>query len=200
MTSGIVTTMEAAIIEPHGCSNELVPLNCDMTTGTVFILSVTVKVRANKNSFHAAMNARSPVDTSPGIVSGNRICQNTVRGEAPSTYAASSSSFGRLRKYWVITQIVNGIVNIRYVITSPCRVLNRLSCFNMMNRPDSTEICGNIVIVSTRKSTGALNRNGRRPSAYAQMLPKASEINTVDPATMIELIKLPTNRASLNTA
>src|SRR6202022_1962651 len=72
ITSGIVTTMDAAMIEPQGCSNALVPLNWDMTTGTVFIVSVTVNVRANKNLFQAAMKARSPVEINPGSVSAKR--------------------------------------------------------------------------------------------------------------------------------
>ena len=85
ITRGIVTTIDPAMIEPQGCSKELLPLNCEITTGTVFIVSVTVKVRANKNSFQAAMNAKSPVETKPGIVNGSRISQNTLRGDAPST-------------------------------------------------------------------------------------------------------------------
>ncbi len=85
MTRGIVTTIEAAMIAPHGCSKELAPVNCEITTGTVFILSVIVKVNANKNSFQAAMNASSPVETSPGIVRGSKISQKTLSGDAPST-------------------------------------------------------------------------------------------------------------------
>jgi hypothetical protein len=54
----------------------------EIATGTVFIVSVTVKVRTNKNSFQAAMKARRPVEMRPGIVSGNKICQKTVSGDA----------------------------------------------------------------------------------------------------------------------
>src|ERR1700724_778675 len=106
------TTIDPAIIDPQGCSKELLPLNCDSTTVTVFIVSVTVKVRANKNSFQAAMKARRPVETKPGTVNGSKMSQNTFNGEAPSTYAASSNSLGKLRKYCVMTQMVNGIVKI----------------------------------------------------------------------------------------
>src|ERR1700722_8122292 len=73
ITSGMVTTMDPAMIEPQGCSKEVLPENCEITTGTVFMLSVTVKVRANKNSFQAAMNARRPVETNPAMVGGSRL-------------------------------------------------------------------------------------------------------------------------------
>jgi hypothetical protein len=85
ITSGIVTTIEAARIVPQGCSCSLAPLNWEITTGTVFMLSLTVNVRANKNSFQAPMKARSPVEIRPGIANGNKIRQKTVSGEAPST-------------------------------------------------------------------------------------------------------------------
>jgi hypothetical protein len=35
----MVTTMEAAMIDPQGCSYSLTPPNWDITTGTVFIVS-----------------------------------------------------------------------------------------------------------------------------------------------------------------
>jgi hypothetical protein len=37
ITRGTVTTIDAAMIGPHGVSNPLVPLNELITTGTVFI-------------------------------------------------------------------------------------------------------------------------------------------------------------------
>ena len=98
ITKGTVTTIEAAMISPQGNSRGSTPLNCEITTGTVFVRS-SVKVRAKRNSFQAAMKASKPAETKPGMVSGRRISQKTFNGEAPSTYAASSSSLGKLRKY-----------------------------------------------------------------------------------------------------
>ncbi len=54
MTSGIVTTMDAAVIWPQGYWDETsAPLNCAMETVAVSLLSCVMKVRAKRNSFHA---------------------------------------------------------------------------------------------------------------------------------------------------
>ncbi len=54
-TTGTVTTTDAAMMLPQGSSNWLPPLINAMATGTVRCTSVRVKVRANRNSFQAAM-------------------------------------------------------------------------------------------------------------------------------------------------
>ena len=73
----------------------------------------SVKVSANRNSFQAAMKASRPVVTSAGPISGMNTRVTMVSGVAPSTIAASSSSFGSSRMNVVSTQTVNGKVKIR---------------------------------------------------------------------------------------
>ena len=65
------------------------------------------------NSFHAWMNANTPVATSPGATSGNVMVMNARSRLAPSTIAASSSSFGTLATKPRSVQIVNGRTNAR---------------------------------------------------------------------------------------
>ncbi len=66
ITSGIVTTMEAARIVPQGCSCSLAPLNWEITTGTVFMVSVTVNVRANKSSIPSTDEGQEPYRNQAG--------------------------------------------------------------------------------------------------------------------------------------
>lgn len=65
-----VTMTEAAMIVPRGISNCEPPERSAMATGTVRCSFDEVKVSAKRNSFHAAMKARSPVVTSAGHISG----------------------------------------------------------------------------------------------------------------------------------
>src|SRR5258708_691598 len=60
-TSGTVTITEAAMITPHGTSNSVAPERSAIATGTVRLSSLTTKVSAKRNSFHAAMKASRPV-------------------------------------------------------------------------------------------------------------------------------------------
>ena len=83
-----------------------------MATGTVRWVLLEVKVSANRNSFHAAMKASSPVLTSAGHISGKKILVTMVQGVAPSTMAASSISTGRSAMKVVSTHTVNGRVKI----------------------------------------------------------------------------------------
>ncbi len=70
MTSGTVTVTEAAMIGPQGSSCWLPPEIRAMATGTVRWSSVRVKVRANRNSFQAAIKANSPVVAMAGHING----------------------------------------------------------------------------------------------------------------------------------
>ena len=58
------------------------------------------------------MNAKSPVVTIAGHISGKKTRRMMVSDEAPSMIAASSISIGRLRMKVVNTQTVNGSVKI----------------------------------------------------------------------------------------
>jgi hypothetical protein len=74
MTSGMLTTMPAAMISPKGCWRAISPVKRAMATGTVRAWgSIEVKVRAKSYSFQAAINASRPVVTRAGMVSGSRI-------------------------------------------------------------------------------------------------------------------------------
>ena len=63
------------------------------------------------NSFQAVMNENTLVATSPGATSGNRIDQNIRGQDAPSRYAASSSSIGTAATKPRSIQIANGSEN-----------------------------------------------------------------------------------------
>ncbi len=108
---------------PQGNSCWLAPVISAMATGTVRMSFESVSVRAKRNSFHAAMKASRPVVTSAGHISGRKTWRTITKDEAPSTTAASSSSFGRSRMKVVSTQTVKGSVRIRFDSTSPGREL-----------------------------------------------------------------------------
>ena len=106
---GIVTTIDAAMIDPHGCSYDVAPLNCEITTGTVFILSVTVKVKIKRNSFQAPMTPSSPSrDQAWHCQEKQDFPQDSQR-----LHSVKGGSFLRVPssnfvKDWAITQTVNG--------------------------------------------------------------------------------------------
>src|SRR5690242_9555833 len=97
MTIGTDTITDAAMICPHGSSYALAPLINAIATGTVRFSGVSVNVSANRNSFHAATNASSPVLTSAGAITGANTREAMIHGEAPSMIAASSISRGTSR-------------------------------------------------------------------------------------------------------
>src|SRR5690349_2821379 len=87
-TSGTVTMTEAAMMMPHGISYWLLPDSSAIATGTVRVEFDEVNVRANRNSFQAAMKAKRPVVTSAGHISGMNTFVMITHGLAPSTMAA----------------------------------------------------------------------------------------------------------------
>ena len=100
------------MIGPQGTSCAEAPESRPIATGTVRMDSVLVNVSANRNSFHAPMNASRPVVTIAGHKSGRKTCVMMIQGVAPSTMAASSISTGRSRMKVVSTQTVKGSVKI----------------------------------------------------------------------------------------
>ncbi|MNC38864.1 hypothetical protein D3C75_874950 [compost metagenome] len=97
---------------PHGSSKVDAPLNILMATGTVRLSPEIINVSANMNSFHAPINASSPVVTSAGARIGANTRRIMVQVLAPSTIAASSSSTGIDFINVVSTQTVNGSENV----------------------------------------------------------------------------------------
>src|SRR6185503_11910026 len=199
MTSGKVTITDAAMMLPHGSSCALAPLIRAMPTGTVRSLLVSVKVSANRNSFHAAMNASRPVVTRAGHISGMNTRVMMTHGDAPSRIAASSSSLGSSRMNVVSTQTVNGRVKIMYDSTSAPRWLYRPSARISWYMPDSTATCGNIDTPRMVSNSRARPRNRMRASANAAVTPRNSDAATVSSATMTEFHRLVANGLSRNT-
>lgn len=97
---------------PQGTSYWVEPESSAIPTGTVRICAEEVNVSAKRNSFQAAMKARSPVVTRAGHMSGRKTLLTICQGVAPSTMAASSISMGRSRMKVVSTQTVKGRVKI----------------------------------------------------------------------------------------
>ena len=67
-------------------------------TGAVYIASLSMKVAARMNSFHAVMNENSAVTATAGLASGRTMRKKIWPGDAPSISAASSSSRGIVSK------------------------------------------------------------------------------------------------------
>jgi hypothetical protein len=73
--------------------------SCDTPSETVQLLrSSTRNSSANRNSFHAIMNTKSPVAAIAGMASGSVILRMISKRVAPSTSAASSSETGTVSK------------------------------------------------------------------------------------------------------
>ena len=66
------------------------------------------------NSFHALINAYSPVDTRLGIDSGKIICRIVCVLLQPSISAASSSARGTVSKKLLIIKVHSGITKVVY--------------------------------------------------------------------------------------
>src|SRR5438034_10576246 len=94
MTMGIVTTIDAAAIDPVGCWNCDAPGNCEIAAGTVCAAGVEVSDTAKTKSFQAKMNTRIAVVKTPGAASGAMTLVKAWNGVAPSTAAACSRSQG----------------------------------------------------------------------------------------------------------
>ena len=103
---------DAAIIFPQGTSYSVDPDKSAIATGTVRTSSNDKKVKANKNSFQAAMNVNNPTETKAGHITGMITLKIIFKTPAPSTRAACSNSIGKSLKKVVITQTVNGIEKI----------------------------------------------------------------------------------------
>ncbi len=155
-----------------------------ITTGTVRL--VLVKVRANRYSFQALMNASRPVVTRAGIMTGNSTRNSVWRGLAPSTRAASSSSPGMSRTKLVSTQTVKGMVKIRYVRIRPTGLLYRPRALIRVYRPDSTAICGKTLTARMTYMMICLPLKRKRPRAYAANEPISRLMRTEPTATIRE--------------
>src|SRR5579871_706648 len=141
---------------------------------------------ANRNSFHAAMNASKPVVTNAGEISGSITRYSVWNGLHPSTYAASSRSLGICAKKLVSTQTVNGSVKIRYVRISDHNVLYRPNWLTRSKSAGNTAMVGNIVIARIKYMTGSRPRKRKRPIAYAASTPMTSDISVTTVATTAE--------------
>src|SRR5262245_57450672 len=129
MIIGMVTTTQAAVMLPIGRWKSTAPVNWEIATGTVWATSGSrgAKVLASRNSFQAETKMMIAAANTPGAASGGITRKNALNGVAPSTLAASSSSFGIAAKNVVRMKIVNGRVNDVYGMYSPSYVLSRPS-------------------------------------------------------------------------
>src|SRR5699024_3380356 len=104
MTTGSVTTTEAAMIAPVGCSNWLAPVKKARAAGTVRAWS-EVSEMAKTKSFHAMKKVMIAVVKTPGAASGTMTLRKACQLVAPSTCAACSISHGICWKKADIVQI-----------------------------------------------------------------------------------------------
>src|SRR4029079_4234808 len=119
ITTGIVTTTEAAMIAVTGDWNCEAPVKKLSAAGTVRDLSVDVSEAASRNSFQQKKNVRIAVVNTPGAAIGTITLRNACHGVAPSTCAACSISHGIWRKNADIVQIDRGRANVRYGMITP---------------------------------------------------------------------------------
>jgi hypothetical protein len=105
MTGTIITTM-IAHISHHKTPFSPAFFACTMI-GMVCTLAIARKT-AKRYSFQFRMSTRSVVAASPGLVSGNTISQKMPKRVAPSSWADSSSSIGKLAKKSCISQTTIG--------------------------------------------------------------------------------------------
>src|SRR3954453_4003731 len=133
MMIGMVTTTEAAAIEPAGKSNCELPVKNAIAAGTVRARLVDVSDVANRKSFQAKMKTRIAEVKTPGAARGAMIRRNAWNGVAPSTRAALSRSHGISRKNADSVQMASGSVKVMYGMIRPGQVSNRCSARHMLN-------------------------------------------------------------------
>lgn len=198
MISGNVTNTLAAIINPHGSSCCVAPLNKAIDTGTVRALFVRVNVKANRNSFHAEINASKPVVTIDGIMIGIKTLKRIESFPAPSIIAASSNSVGIVFKKLVNTHTVNGIHIIIYDTINAVLVLYKLKIFINSNIPDKTATCGSVEQLNIANNVTFLPLNFPLANGYAASNDTTKDITDVHVATIAEFIKEYPNVESLH--
>src|SRR3954452_14426705 len=122
ITTGIVTTTEAAMIAVIGDWNCEAPVKNERAAGTVRALSVDVSEIARRNSFQQKKKVRIAVVNTPGAASGTMTLRNACQAVAPSTCAACSISHGICRKKADMVQIDSGRAKTRYGTIRPIQV------------------------------------------------------------------------------
>src|SRR6187401_3780243 len=122
ITTGMVTTTEAAMIAVTGDWNWEAPVKNDKAAGTVRAASVEVSEIASKNSFQQKKNVRMAVVKTPGAANGTMTLRKACQAVAPSTCAACSISQGIWRKNADIVQIDSGRAKVRYGMMRPIHV------------------------------------------------------------------------------
>jgi uncharacterized protein YdhG (YjbR/CyaY superfamily) len=105
--SGATEISAKADNDHHGVTEEL---RETMETGKSCV-SVNVRVKAKKKSFHPKIRQNIPATTNPGTELGRITRKNAPIGLQPSVIAISSSSFGMPEKKSLITQTAIGNSN-----------------------------------------------------------------------------------------
>ena len=73
------------------------------------MFSLSMKVAARMNSFHAVMKENNAVIATAGFASGSTMRQKIFPADAPSMTAASSNSLGMVSKYPLSIQTLKGM-------------------------------------------------------------------------------------------
>ena len=101
-----------------------------MPTVTGAVRPPDVNVNPIRNSFHVMIATKIPTEAIPGRTIGSITEMNVLVSEAPSTRAASRSSFGTAAKYDAISRIANGRLNSVFTRIRPGTVPSSPRLFN----------------------------------------------------------------------
>src|SRR3954452_7534716 len=105
ITTGMVTTTEAAMMAVTGDWNCDAPVKNESAAGTVRARSVDVSEMASRNSFQQKKNVRMAVVNTPGAGGGTITFRNSCEAVAPSPSPACSISQAIWRKNAGIAQM-----------------------------------------------------------------------------------------------
>lgn len=112
---GSAERANAAIKIPHSVRS--VPLIFISPNGMVRRLLLEVNTSANINSFQQYIPVSKALVAIIGLLNGITMLVKTLKELHPSIYAASSNSFGILKKYALIRNTVKEIRKAKYGIT-----------------------------------------------------------------------------------
>src|SRR5437870_13447213 len=103
-----------------------------------------------KKSFQTHMNWRTATAPKAGNAMGKTILKNAFKSEAPSTRAASSTSFGRAEKKLRMKRTIHGRPQAEGRSTSETNVFSRFKLTMIRKIGMATICCG----IGVRRTTG----------------------------------------------
>jgi hypothetical protein len=117
-------------------------------------VSLPERRRAKRNSFQERRNPRTPAAKSPGAERGKTTRKKAPRGVAPSTWAASSRSFGKPWKNPMRSQAMKGRAKARWARTRAFREPERPRARRRAKRGRARTMGGSIWVARTAKRKG----------------------------------------------